>query len=433
MVDRHSPANTLVDRFRQRKLPGFVKPAISFADSDRDSRETLRLKHLFIAVLWVSIPTSTMTGLQLLTNGHSLAFLTVLFLVLLTIGVLIWMRFRPASFPAVMHVVAGGSVAVSASLLILYGGFLGSGANAMWGFVAVLGAIVIFEDYRAVVWLGIFAIAVTMSSFAAAQIEATYTLPNSESQAVFNLILILSFVFAVLFYYVRQRSRLQTQTDELLRNILPDEVAERLKTSTDRIADEYESASILFADVAGFTPMSADMEPVELVTLLDEVFSDFDALVEERGLEKIKTIGDAFMVAAGVPVPREDHAQAICDLALAMQKHVGSRRFRGHQLSFRIGINSGPVVAGIIGRRKFSYDLWGDAVNTASRMEAFGAPGRIQLTQRTCDLIQDTFICEPAGTVDVKGKGPMPVWHLKGRRDPEPRGRVEEETSATTT
>lgn len=431
MVDSDSPVNTLIDRFRQRKLPGFLKPVISFADSDRDSRETLRLKHLFIAVLWVSIPTSTLTGLQLLSNGHSFAFLTVLSLILLTIGVMTWMLFRPASFPAVMHVLAAGSIATSASLLILYGGFLESGANAMWGFVAVLGAIVIFEDYRAVVWLGIFAISVTVSSFAATRLDATYGLPNPESQAVFNLILILSFVFAVLLYYVRQRSRLQAQTDELLRNILPDEVAERLKTSTERIADEYESASILFADVAGFTPMSADMEPAELVTLLDEVFSDFDALVEERGLEKIKTIGDAYMVAAGVPVPREDHAEAICDLALAMQEHVECRQFRGHELAFRIGINSGPVVAGIIGRRKFSYDLWGDAVNTASRMEAFGVPGRIQLTQETCDLIQNDFICEPAGTVDVKGKGPMPVWHLKGRRSPGLRSTVGEETSTT--
>jgi adenylate cyclase len=429
MVDRDSSTTTLINRFRARKLPRFMKPAISFADADRDSRETLRLKHLFIAVLWISIPTSTLTGLQLMTNGHTMAFMSVVFLVLLTIGVLIWMRFRRGSFPAVMHVVAAGSMATSSSLLILYGGFLESGANAMWGFVAVLGAIVIFEDYRAIIWLGIFAMVVTVSAFAASRFDATYTLPNAESQAVFNLLLILSFVFAVLFYYVRQRSRLQMQSEALLRNILPDEVAERLKTSTERIADEYESASILFADVAGFTPMSAGMEPVELVTLLDIVFSDFDTLVEERDLEKIKTIGDAYMVAAGVPVPREDHARAICDLALAMQEHVESRQFRGHDLQFRIGVNSGPVVAGIIGRHKFSYDLWGDAVNTASRMESLADPGRIQVTERTCDLIQDDFICEPAGTIDVKGKGRMPVWHLKGRRDTDGIGTAKEKIS----
>lgn len=419
MGESDTQATSLMNRFRgrNRNLPRFVERVISFADAEEDSRETLRLKHLFIAVLWISIPTSTGTGIQLLVNGDRLASLSVLFLILVTIGVLTWMRLQPGSFPMVMHFVAAASLATSASVLVFYGGFLESGANAMWGFVAVLGAIVIFEDYRAIVWLGIFAGTTVAASIAADRIEPIYSLPNAESQAVFNLVLILSFVFAVLFYYVRQRTRLQRQTDDLLRNILPDEVAQRLKTSTERIADEYESASILFADVAGFTPMSADMQPVELVTLLDEVFSDFDVMVEERDLEKIKTIGDAYMVASGVPVPRDDHAHAICDLALAMQEHVGTRQFQGHRLTFRIGINSGPVVAGIIGRRKFSYDLWGDAVNTASRMESFGVPGRIQLTRNTCDLVQDEFVCEPGGTVEVKGKGPMPVWHLTGKRD----------------
>ena len=431
MVDIDQPATNLIDRFRGRRLPGYLEAAISYADSEADSRETLRLKHLFIAVLWISIPTSTVTGLQLLSNGHSLAFATIEFLVLLTIGVLVWLRFRPDSFPTVMHLVAAGSVATSASLLILYGGFLESGANAMWGFVAVLGAIVIFEDYRAVIWLAIFAITVSTSSIAARQIEATYSLPNAESQAIFNLILILSFVFAVLYYYVRQRSRLQTQTDALLRNILPDEVAERLKSSNDRIADEYESVSILFADVTDFTPLTADMAPADVLDLLDRVFSDFDALVEERKLEKIKTIGDAYMVAAGVPVARGDHALAICDLALTMLEHIESHVFSGHRLTLRIGINSGPAVAGIIGRKKFSYDLWGDTVNTASRMETFGSAGKIQLTRSTFELVKDDYLCEAAGVVDVKGKGAMPVWHLTGRRDPARKGRSAESSGAS--
>ena len=430
MVDRDPPATTQIDRFQGRHLPRFVEAAISFADSDRDTPETLRLKHLFIAVLWISIPTSTLTGLQLLSSGHVLAFASVAFLVLVTIGVLTWLRFQPGAFPAVMHVVAASSIVTSASLLILYGGFLESGANAMWGFVAVLGAIVIFEDYRAVIWLGVFAVAVTTSSIAARQVETTYTLPNAESQAIFNLILILSFVFAVLYYYVRQRSRLQTQTDALLRNILPDEVAERLKTSSDRIADEYESVSILFADVTGFTPLTAGMAPADVLNLLDNVFSDFDALVEERSLEKIKTIGDAYMVAAGVPVPLDDHALAICDLALAMLEHIETHSFSGHRLTLRIGINSGPAVAGIIGRKKFSYDLWGDTVNTASRMETFGSPGKIQLTRSMFELVQDSFRCEPAGVIDVKGKGPMPVWHLTGRRETAGFGHASEASGA---
>lgn len=138
-------------------------------------------------------------------------------------------------------------------------------------------------------------------------------------------------------------------------------------------------------------------------------------MVESRGLEKIKTIGDAYMVAAGVPQARADHAHAICDLALDMQQMVDGRRFGGREISFRIGINSGNVVAGIIGTRKFSYDLWGDAVNVASRMESLGRAGRIQITEATWDLVHEDFICESGGLVDVKGKGQMSVWFLEGR------------------
>ena len=150
--------------------------------------------------------------------------------------------------------------------------------------------------------------------------------------------------------------------------------------------------------------MSSQMSPTELVTLLNEVFSAFDQLVERHGVEKIKTIGDCYMVAAGVPQPRSDHARALTQLALEMQALVASRDFQGHPLRFRIGLNSGPLVAGVIGRRKFIYDLWGDAVNTASRTEA------------THELIKDNFICEPHGTISVKGKGEMKVWYVLDKK-----------------
>jgi guanylate cyclase len=162
------------------------------------------------------------------------------------------------------------------------------------------------------------------------------------------------------------------------------------------------------------------MTPTELVTLLDDVFRDFDALVEAKGLEKIKTIGDAYMVASGVPTPRDDHAQALCDLALEMRDHIRERTYGGRNIECRIGINSGPVVAGIIGNKKFSYDLWGDSVNTASRMESSGQPGRIQISEATMRHVSEDFVCEPGGIVDVKGKGPMSVWFVEGR---EPRTR----------
>ena len=176
------------------------------------------------------------------------------------------------------------------------------------------------------------------------------------------------------------------------------------------------SASVLFTDVADFTPMSATISPGQLVGLLDEVFSAFDRFVDELGLEKIKTIGDAYMVASGVPVPREDHAEAIVELAIRIRDHVATTMFGGRQLQMRIGIASGPVTAGIIGTHKFAYDLWGDTVNTASRMESSGLPGKIQLAPSTYELIRERYACESRGSVEVKGKAPMTTYLLLGRR-----------------
>jgi class 3 adenylate cyclase len=212
-----------------------------------------------------------------------------------------------------------------------------------------------------------------------------------------------------------QRRIIEIEQDKiqgLLFNILPKEIAAILKTHRRVIADRFDNVSILFADVVDFTPMSARMTPEESVNVLNEVFSDFDVLVEKYGLEKIKTIGDCYMVAAGIPTPRPDHAHAIVRLALEMRDYVSQRKFQGRTLSFRVGINSGAVVAGVIGRKKFAYDLWGDTVNTASRMESHGKGGKIQISYPTYELIKDDFACESGGTITVKGKGPTDVWYV---------------------
>jgi guanylate cyclase len=210
-----------------------------------------------------------------------------------------------------------------------------------------------------------------------------------------------------------------------LLNILPRSIADRLKADTRTIADHVNSVSILFADVVDFTPLAERLPPAEVVGVLDHLFSHFDGLAERHGLEKIKTIGDCYMVAAGVPTPRSDHAHALAQMALDMQAAMRSvDEVRELGLELRIGINSGPVVAGVIGRKRFLYDLWGDAVNTASRMESHGTSGRIQITRATKELLEDEFVCEPRGTISLKGKGETETWYLVGRRvDPagEPR------------
>jgi guanylate cyclase len=168
----------------------------------------------------------------------------------------------------------------------------------------------------------------------------------------------------------------------------------------------------LFADIVGFTPMTADLVPSEVVDLLNSIFSYFDSLTDKYGVEKIKTIGDCYMVAAGVPTEQANHAQILTRLAVEMREYVTARVFRGKRLSLRIGINSGPVVAGVIGHKMFSYDMWGDAVNTASRMESHGQPNAIQVTSSTYELIKDNFICQSQGRINIKGKGEMEVWHV---------------------
>ena len=172
----------------------------------------------------------------------------------------------------------------------------------------------------------------------------------------------------------------------------------------------------LRAYVASLLPTREGVDDVmqESSVVLWRRFSDFDQAVDAHGLEKIKTIGDCYMVASGVPEPRADHALVLTQMALEMQEHINAHEYRGHRLDFRMGINSGPVVAGVIGRQKFIYDLWGDAVNTASRMESNGKEGSIQITEATYDLIKEEFICEPQGTIHVKGKGKMDVWHVLG-------------------
>jgi adenylate cyclase len=414
-----TPAD-LVPRGRLH-LPEWLDRLLSFAVLPDDTMETIRSKRLLSGAVMAGMPVTLLSMFELaFGSGVPGAALIVGATFLTSAGALLAMWWNPKTFPGVMHVIVLVNILVSSSLVILFGGFLASGANSVWGMLVVLGAVAIFEDGRAVFWLVVYVIVNLVAAAIAANAGPVMTLPEVEFNGLFNLMIVAVFIFFILLYYVRQRAMLLRQSDALLRNVLPDSIAERLKRSDDRIAESFESASILFADVAGFTPMSAEMTPEELVALLDQVFSGFDDLVEERGLEKIKTIGDAYMAAAGVPRSRPDHAVAICDLALAMQEQVETREYGGRRIRFRIGINSGPVVAGIIGRRKFSYDLWGDAVNTASRMESLGTPGVIQITESTCRLIQAEFVCEPQGHIEVKGKGSMPVWHLIGRRLDEP-------------
>jgi class 3 adenylate cyclase len=207
----------------------------------------------------------------------------------------------------------------------------------------------------------------------------------------------------------------QARSDALLRNVLPDQVAERLKSSDEPIADFFAEVTVLFADIVGFTGLATEVPPRELVAALNEVFSRFDELTAARGAEKIKTIGDAYMAVAGVPEPRADHVATMADLALDMRGVVGDlEQLTGLTVECRFGLATGPAVAGVIGHQRFSYDLWGNTVNMAARMESHGVPGQIQVTAAVRAALTDRYVFEPRGTVDVKGVGPMETWLLIG-------------------
>jgi class 3 adenylate cyclase len=316
-----------------------------------------------------------------------------------------------------MLFIAGSMVAVTA-IQISMGGYANSGAFVMWGIGITIVATLLLRTRDAIAVGMVIAIAAIALGFAEQSLRASRAAPDPALPAVmfpYTLVAVLLLLMPALGFLVNRLSFERERAEGLLLNVLPAAVAAELKETGTTTARHYEAVSVLFADIVGFTPLSAEMEPEEMVNQLNDVFTYFDALADKYGVEKIRTIGDNYMVASGVPVPRDDHAQALCAMALEMLEYSETG-----PLSFRLGINSGPVVAGVIGTRKFQYDIWGDTVNTASRMESHGEPGKIQISQTTRDLITDHFATTPRGTIDVKGKGLLPTWWLEAPRSPIP-------------
>ena len=327
---------------------------------------------------------------------------------------LLWLR--PSWYLGVANLALLGVLVETLTATVLTGGIVPSSLIILFGMLTVVGALILLTVRAAVWWFAAYVATLALGVVLPEYIDPVEVGNWSTADIAFTIVGVTFFIFLGMAYFVRQRDRFQQESDDLLHNILPVEIATRLKANPGMIADDYQETSVLFADVVDFTPMSADMSPPELVGLLNDLFSAFDGFVDELGLEKIKTVGDEYMVAAGVPEPRPDHAHAIAELALLIRDYLTDREFDGHTITMRIGINSGPVVAGIVGTHKFAYDLWGDVVNTASRMESSGMPGAIQITPATYALVDDAFVCEPRGAVSVKGKGEMTTFLLVGRR-----------------
>ncbi len=299
------------------------------------------------------------------------------------------------------------------------GGFVNSSVVSLWSLMTALSALFFYGPQRALGWFAAFLGLLVLSGGLDPVLAARAPLvPDPIRLALFvlNLGAVAVTLYLLVLYFVLGRERESARSEALLRNVLPASIVERLKRTPGRIAEGYREASVLFADVVGFTPYAERTPPDEVVGLLDEVFSAFDALSARHGLEKIKTVGDAYMVVGGVPEPRPDHVAAVAEMALDMLAVTETFRVDGHPLQIRIGIDTGPVVAGVIGQQKFAFDLWGDTVNTAARMESQGVPGRIQVTPAVESRLRDRYRFAARGGLNVKGKGEMATYFLLGRR-----------------
>jgi len=407
---------------RLRELPGRLTARLARIGADPHDDEDLRArKALLVSISVLILPISATWGALYLALGSPVGFVPFVYFAILLAAIVAFSRTR--NFERLLRVGQLDILFAPTLSMIPLGGFLAAGAVGFWGMLAPLAALV-FNDVRSAVrWYAAFVVVFLGSGLAGELIGPVWDpLPGwfTTTMLALNVAVGGTIVFTLLAVFAKQRRDAlaalrveQAKAENLLLNILPRPIAEKLKAEAQPIADQFESASILFADVVDFTPWSERLPPAEVVGYLDHLFSHFDELAEKHDLEKIKTIGDCYMVAAGVPTPRSDHAHALALMALDMLEAMRSADAIAHLgLELRVGINSGPVVAGVIGRKRFLYDLWGDAVNTASRMESHGTPGRIQITRATYELLADEFDCEPRGPIPVKGKGEIEAWYL---------------------
>jgi adenylate cyclase len=392
--------------------------ALSVGADPRDTADERFRKRLLVGVAVIILPVALVWGyLYWVVGEHEVALTPWAYATGSAISLAVFARTRNFAFLRTAQLLL---ILVAPALgTVMLGGLDESSSVILWSLLAPLGAVAFDRPSRAWPWFAAFIATVALALALSEVVRPNGAdLPNGFVRTfdVLNIVVVSLVAMLLLVTFARGRDTAQARVETLLLNVLPAEVAQRLQSDPNSIADHFDDASILFADVVDFTPLANRLDPREVVGLLDRLFTTFDELVDRYDVEKIKTIGDCYMVAAGVPRQRPDHAHALAGLALEMRECAKRCLPDGadHDLRLRIGISSGPVVAGVIGRRRFLYDLWGDTVNMASRMESHGTPDEIQVTRSTFELLRDDFIIEPIGLVEVKGKGEVETWRLVG-------------------
>lgn len=399
------------------RFPSFLGKLIELgASAEDDEQERLRTTTTTLIALVVVVlsPTWIVTYLAL---GRPLSASIPGAYEVISIGSLLWLAWQ-GRFRAFASI----QITLFATLPVLLqwslGGFEHGSAVALWSFSAPMFALVAYGVRAAMRWFAVFAASITLLGLFDGVLRTTVAAPPVPLQIVFfvlNIVAPATTVMVLLIHFVRQRDAANLRTEQLLLQILPSAIVARLKRGEAQIADGHDDATVLFADIVNFTAFADAASPERLVALLSRVFNEMDALAARHGLEKIKTLGDGYLAVAGVTSPRSDHARAAAAMALEIQPalvHCLGNDWPG--LRLRVGLASGPVVAGVIGHERFGFDVWGDTVNTASRMASDVAPGGVQVTEATYLAIREHYRFERREGVEVKGKGPMTTYVILG-------------------
>ena len=385
---------------------------LAIADDPSDDEDVRRRKRVGVVAGYATIfaPLTLPIEASARSESWALAFGLSTFAVA---NVIVLARSRNFERFVVALIAAGAAFVPTATFLT--GGVTGPGSGLVWAFLIPAYAMLALGPKRSVRWFAAYLALVVIMVVLDPIARSLFQPPPNEILVfgiVFNAVVPLSIVFALLLYTDTRRIAAEARADELLTNAIPRPIANRLRRGERRIAQRYPETSVVFADIVGFTPYARQTDPDEVVALLDGLFTRFDELADRHGLEKIKTIGDAYMAVAGAPEPRLDHAAAAVSFGRAMIDAVhGYRAASGVPIEVRIGVASGPAVGGVIGQRRLQFDLWGDTVNLASRMESSGVAGRIQIAESTRGFLGAEVSCVPRA-VDVKGLGPLTTYLL---------------------
>ena len=400
--------------------------AISITRKDGDSDSVHLRKSVAVIATLVVMPAALIWGvIYLLADEPVVGAIPLVFVVLTVVNLVLYRAGRNYAFFEFTQLLMQLLVPFLAAIAL--GGFVSSSGTPAWLLITPVYAAVFSTRRMAYFWFGALIVAAAIGAVIEPSLDHTNNVPVWARTAMFGMNIVgpSSVAFGLLLHFVNKSDTAYTlldfernRSETLLQNVLPAKIAARLKDGTENVADRFDEVSVLFADMVGSTELASKLSPEKMVGLLNEVFSHFDAITIRHGVEKISTSGDNYLVAAGVPEIREDHATALVKVAIEMRDYLEDRRggsgVAASGLAMRFGINTGPAVAGVVGQRNFHYDIWGDAVNTASRMESHGEPGRIQISEATCELVKDEFECEPRGEIDVKGKGLMRTWFVTG-------------------